>query len=412
MRRVLPACDGRGMAIAAEVTLRPATEDDLPGIGLLLSNAFGASPREDPDVTAQRLKLFPLERALVAVEGDRVVGHTRDTTMTLTVPGPHPVEVCGVAGVAVAPTHRRRGILRAMYTELHERTEAAGLPLTIFTASRATIYGRFGYGPCVVENRVTIDRRFAEFRPTAPDPGGVTLSSLDDAITVVPAIYDRWRRLMPGAQARPHPAWLIQLVGSGGQAALFALTHPDGYALYRYDNSEPRTLTAEVVELRAVTAEAHAALWRALLGLDLVDTVTATIGDDDPLPHLLTDSRLVRTISRHDGLWARPMDVPAALSARDYETDLDVVVAVDDPFRHAGGTFALRVRDGRAECEPTTRAPDLELGIDVLGSLYLGAYSARTFAVANRVRAKSSRIVADVDRAFRAEREPVLGWFF
>ncbi|SUA41654.1 Enhanced intracellular survival protein [Nocardia africana] len=359
------------MAIESEVTLRPATEEDLPGIGLLLSNAFGASPREDPVVSAQRLKLFPIERALVAVAGGRVVGHTRDTTMTLTVPGPHPVEVCGVAGVAVAPTHRRRGILRAMYTELHERTEAAGLPLTIFTASSATIYGRFGYGPCVVENRVTIDRRFAEFRPTAPDPGGVTLSSLDDAITVAPDIYDRWRRLVPGAQARPHSAWLIQLVGSGGQAALFALTHPDGYALYRYDTSAPRTLTAEVVELRAVTAEAHAALWRALLGLDLVDTVTATIGDDDPLPHLLTDSRLVRTVSRHDGLWARPMDVPAALSARDYETDLDVVVAVDDPFRHAGGTFALRVRDGRAECEPTTRAPDLELGIDVLGSLYL-----------------------------------------
>lgn len=400
------------MATASGVTLRPATEADLPGIGLLLSNAFGAPPKEDPVVTEQRLKLFPIERSLVAVDGDRVVGHTRDTTMTLTVPGGRSTQVSGVAAVAVAPTHRRRGLLRAMYTELHARTEAAGLPLTIFTASRATIYGRFGYGPCVVENRITIDRRFAEFRPTAPDPGGVALVSLDDALAVAPAIYDRWRRLVPGAQARPDPAWLIQVLGSGGHAALFGLVHADGYALYRYDDSVPSTLTAEVVELRAVTAEAHAALWRALLGLDLVQTVTATVSDDDPLPHLLTDSRLIHTTSRHDGLWARPMDVPAALCSRDYETDLELVVAVDDPFRNAGGTFALRIRDGRAECEPTARAADIELGIDVLGSLYLGAHSARTFATANRLRAKDPRTIAEFDRAFRAERQPVLGWFF
>ncbi|WP_227984487.1 GNAT family N-acetyltransferase [Nocardia spumae] len=400
------------MAIASGITLRPATEEDVPAIGLLLSNAFGVPPKENPVVTQQRLRLFPVERAIVAVDGDRVVGHTRDTTMTLTVPGGHAVEVSGVAGVAVAPTHRRRGILRAMYTELHQRTEVAGLPLTIFTASAATIYGRFGYGPCVVENRVTIDRRFAEFLPTAPDPGGVELISLDDAIPLVPAIYDRWRQLVPGAQARPHPAWLIQLVAGGGQDVLFALTHPDGYALYRYDNSEPGNLTAEVVELRAITPEAHAALWRALLGLDLVRTVTATISDDDPLPYLLTDSRLVRTTSRHDGLWARPMDIPAALSARDYRSDLDIVVSVIDPFRDAGGTFALRARDGRAECEATIRTPDVELGIDVLGSLYLGAHSARTFAAANRLQVKDSRVLAEMDHAFRGERGAVLGWFF
>ena len=401
-----------GTAPPIGITLRTATEADLPAANLLLGNAFGGPPQRDPVVAEQGSKLFPLDRTIVAVEGDRLVGHTKDTTMTLTVPGRRTVEVSGVAAVAVAPTHRRRGILRAMYTELHRRTEAAGLPLTIFTASEGGIYRRFGYGPAVVEQDITVDRRFAEFLPTAPDPGGVELTSLDDAITLMPGIYDRWQRLVPGAQARPHAAWLIELVGSGGQAALFALTHPDGYALYRYDRSDPHNLTAEVVELRAITAEAHAALWRALLGLDLTRTVTARISGDDPLPHLLTDSRLVRTISRHDGLWLRLMDVPAALSARGYESDLDIVLAVDDPFRDAGGTFALRARDGHAECEPTTRTPDIELGIDVLGSLYLGAYSARTFAAANRLHARNSRAIADLDRAFRAEREPVLGWFF
>ncbi len=401
-----------GVALPSGITLRTATEADLPAVNVLLADAFGGPPQRDSVVAEQSARLFPLDHTIVAVQGDRVVGHTRDTTMTLTVPGERTVEACGVAGVAVAPTHRRRGILRAMYIELHRRIEAEGLPLAILTASQGGIYRRFGYGPAVLEHRVTIDRRFAEFLPTAPDPGGVQLSSLDDAIGGIPPIYDRWRQRVPGVQARPFAAWLIHLVSAGGQAALFALTHPDGYALYRYDKSDRHHLTAEVIELRAVTPEAHAALWRALLGLDLTHTVTATIGADDPLPHLLTDPRLVRTTSRQDGLWARIMDVPVALSARDYECDLDIVIAVDDPFRDAGGTFALRARDGRAECEPTTRAPDVTVGIDVLGSLYLGAHSARTFAAANRLRTEDPRVLADLDHAFRSPREPILGWFF
>lgn len=400
------------MVLPEGIVLRAATEEDVPAANLLLSSAFVSSPQRDPVLVQQAMKLFPLERTLVAMDGDQLIGHTRDTTMTLTVPGERTVEVSGIAGVAVASTHRRRGLLRAMYTEVHRRTEAAGLPLTIFTASRAGIYGRFGYGPAVLENQVSIDRRFAEFLPSAPDPGGVAAMPLEDAVARIPAIYDRWRLRVPGAQARPHAAWMIQLVANGGQGALFALVHPDGYVLYRHVASDRKNLTVEVVELRAVTDAAHAALWRALLGLDLVHTVTATLADDDPLPQLLTDSRLVRTTDRTDALWVRLMDVPAALTARGYDGDLDITVAVTDPFRGAGGTFALRVRDGQAECEPTDRTPDIELGIDVLGSLYLGGYSARTFAAANRLRAAGPRVLRDMDHAFRGERQPVLGWFF
>ncbi|WP_280269565.1 GNAT family N-acetyltransferase [Nocardia wallacei] len=401
------------MAITSDITIRTATEADLPATGTLLANAFGGPlPPEVADVyVEQGLRLFPQERRILAVDGDRIVGNTQDTTMTLTVPGERTVEASGVAAVAVAPTHRRRGILRAMYTELHRRTEAAGLPLTIFTASQGTIYGRFGYGPAVIENRVTIDRRFAEFLPTAPDPGGVELMGGDDAAALLPRIYDRWRRLTPGAQVQPEPAWTRKLAQWRSGHGLFALVHPDGYALYRHEHPDAGA-KADVVEFRALTTEAHAALWRTLLGLDLVQTVEATLSPEDPLPYLLTDPRLVRTIGRYDGLWARVMDVPAALTARGYSEDLDIALGVHDPFRDAGGTFALRIRDGIAECGPTTRTPDIELGIDVLGSLYLGAHRARTFAAANRLQAKDSEHLRAFDRAFAADRDAVLGWFF
>ncbi|UGT71606.1 GNAT family N-acetyltransferase [Nocardia gipuzkoensis] len=395
------------------ITIRSATEDDGPAIMTLVETSFGT--RYDPAELHRIPLLFPPENSIVAVEGGQVVGHLQATTMTVTVAGERTVPVCGIAGVGVAPTHRRRGILRAMYTEQHRRIEAAGLPLTMFTASEGGIYGRFGYGPATRENAVGIERRLAEFLPTAPDPGGVTLRTPSELRAAAERIYDRWRRLVPGAQVRPAAAWDIvfddpERFREGG-TTLFGLLHADGYALYRF-HSDDRARTVEVVEMRTVTAEAHAALWRALLGLDLVQRVDGVLTDHDPLPYLLTDPRLVRTTARYDGLWLRLMDVPAALTARAYAGELDVTLEVTDPFRNAGGRFALRVRDGQAECAPTDRAADVELGIDVLGSMYLGAYPGRVFAAANRVRAKDSAQVRALDDAFRTERDAMLGWFF
>ncbi|WP_280234850.1 GNAT family N-acetyltransferase [Nocardia cyriacigeorgica] len=401
------------MAIQDAVVIRSAEPADTAAIQLLLEASFAT--RVSPEEVEQLPRLFPLDQALVAEAGGRVVGHTQATTMTLTVPGGREVAATGIAGVAVAPTHRRRGILRAMYTEQHRRTEAAGLPLTMFTASEGGIYGRFGYGPAVVERSIRVDRRAAALLPSTPDPGGVELVALAAAQQPIRAVYDRWRRIVPGAQMRPDAAWALRFGDPerfrGGGTDLFALVHPDGYALYRYRHGADGSV-ADVVELRAVTTDAHIALWRALLGLDLVDRIEAAVTDGDPLEYLLTDPRLVRTTGRCDGVWLRLMDVPAALSARTYQGDVDVVLAVHDPFRDAGGTFALRVRDGIAECAPTDRDAELELGIDVLGSLYLGAHPAGGFAAANRLRTKDSGLMRAVEQAFAAERAAELGWSF
>lgn len=401
------------MTLVSGITIRSATENDEAGIALLASVSFGFG--YEPPERRQSAPIFPLEGSLVAVEGERVVGHSASMGMTLTVPGERTVPACGISAVGVAPTHRRRGILRAMYTEQHRRTEAAGLPVTIFTASRATIYGRFGYAPTVRHNAITIDRRFAEFLPSAPDPGGVTVEVPQNVTEQVKSIYDRWRRQTPGAQLRPETSWAQRFSDPPqwreGETTFFALLHADGYALYRYHRGGQHT-NVRVLEFRAVTSDAHAALWRALLGLDIVTRIEAEISDNDPLPYLLTNSRLVTTHDRTDSLWMRLMDVPAALTARAYRGDLDVVLAVTDPFRDAGGVFALRVRDGEAECAPTGRTPDIELGIDVLGGLYLGAYPARAFAAANRLRFKDTDRVRALDAAFASERDAELGWFF
>jgi hypothetical protein len=97
--------------------------------------------------------------------------------------------MAGLSLVGVAPTHRRRGLLRVMYTELHQRIAAAGYPLAGLTASEGGIYGRFGYGPATMELELTIDRRFARFHSDAPDPGGVRVVRPDQHGDELAAIY-------------------------------------------------------------------------------------------------------------------------------------------------------------------------------------------------------------------------------
>ncbi|MFC6010284.1 GNAT family N-acetyltransferase [Nocardia lasii] len=401
------------MVSAKSVSVRAATADDVAAITALQEAGFGI--RFGGDENEFRGRIFPVERALVAVDGDRVVGHTVDLPMTVTVPGDRGVRVCGVSGVSVAPTHRRRGILRELYGAQHERTEAEGMPLTIFTASEGTIYGRFGYEVSVLDTGIAIETRRAQFRSTTPDPGGVTLETPVDVAPRIREIYRRWQQVTPGAQARPDAKWDMVFADverqRRGATTLFALLHADGYALYRRSAREGRGV-AIVAEFRAVTPDAHAALWRVLLGLDLVELVEAEIADDDPLSYLLTDPRAVQVTRRGDSLWTRVMDIPAALTARTYRGDLDTVLAVHDPFRGAGGNFALRIRDGVAECEPTTRDAALRCDINVLGGLYFGGVRAKTFAAAHRLLAEDAAVLRAFDAAFTTERAPQLGWFF
>ncbi|MBM9838818.1 enhanced intracellular survival protein Eis [Rhodococcus hoagii] len=401
------------MTSAEGIQVRAATESDWPAIELLDAVGFGYHPAE-PDRTLGRA-LNRIDDIVVATDDGNPVGVALHLPLELTVPGGHRAATRGVSWVSVAPTHRRRGVLRAMFTHLHREIAATGVPLSALTASEGGIYGRFGYGPATVVSDVTLDRRFARFRDDAPDPGGVRVVDATTAARHLPEIYDRWRRITPGAQARPEPHWEFTFTdpesGRGGGTGLFFLLHPDGYAMFRR-RGDGDARTAVVEELIAVTDDAHAALWRALCGLDLMVRVEASTHPDDSLRHMLTDPRLVRTTRVVDDLWLRIMDVPAALEARTYALDLDTVVEVRDPYLDAGGTYALTVRDGHAQCRRTDASPTISLDLEVLGSLYLGGHHARPFAAAGRVRAMSDRELTQFDLAFRAERPAVLGWGF
>jgi predicted acetyltransferase len=144
-------------------------------------------------------------------------------------------------------------------------------------------------------------------------------------------------------------------------------------------------------------------LWGFLLDQDLTRTITWDLAPvDEPLWLMLSDPRAVR-MTLADSLWARLVDVAAALGARSYASDADVVIEVADDFcSWNAGRYRLS-GDG---CERTEAAADLALDVADLGAAYLGGTTLRSLAAAGRVHELTPGAVARASAAFRGEVEP------
>jgi predicted acetyltransferase len=395
----------------AGLTIRTAEDADWPAMALLAATCFGAwRPQEANDMWRT---LMRSDSVVVACDGPDVVGMALYLDLMLTVPGGAQLPMAGVSWVAVAPTHRRRGVLRTMFAELHERM--GDYPIAGLEASEAAIYGRFGYGAATVTHQFAVDRREARFHAEVPDPGGVKVVRPAQHRERLEEIYERWRRRTPGGLHTPRQMWDEVLadreVARNGGSAFFCLLHADGFALYRvYGGGEKKNVG--ITKLVAVTPDAHIALWRVLLGMDLIETIDVRTHRDDVLPYLLSDQRLVRTTGVEDALWLRLLDIPAALRARSYAADVSAVLCISDDALGGGGRYELEVRDGRARCVPTDAAADVHTSRSVLASLYMGGHRASAFATAQRLRCNDSRVVAALDAAFATDIPAELGYGF
>lgn len=394
--------------------LRRATPDDLPALAIADGRGFGFHYTQQ-DIDDFR-PLFEPENFVLACEPDgAIVGVAGAFDMTVTLPGGRALPAPGVTWVSVAATHQRRGILRALMTEQLGGYVAEGKPLAMLTASQSGIYGRFGYGQANRSRFTEIDRRRVRFRADVPDPGGVRFADKDEMRKNAPEIYRRWSAITPGAVSRSDAWWEFLLTDReahrDGASGLFHLLHQDGYASYRIVDGDDQT--CRLIELFAVTDEAHVALWRVLLGLDLVQMInTWKTPLDDPLPYLLDDPRQVRTSKLTDGLWVRVLDVPVALSSRPYATEIDVVLDVQDGFLDRGGRFRLRGGPDGATCEGVTTTPDITLGIAELGSLLFGTLRAGPMARAGRVQATDPATLRRFDLACTGAKEAQHGTGF
>ncbi|MFF8600184.1 GNAT family N-acetyltransferase [Streptomyces sp. NPDC015232] len=412
--------------------IRPTTDQDHDVFVDTLHAAFARFP-ETPgeDGSGVWWAALEMDRALLAVAPDgRPVGTAAAYSFELTLPGQTVVPAPGVTAVGVLPSHRRRGVLTAMMrhqlAELRERGEL----LSVLLASEAGIYRRFGYGPATFTARLTVPRHQSAFaRPRATAAGGAATGTGTDTDTgsvevlkasackdVLEEVYDRYRRAQPGALSRPH-RWWERAAGQPpiAPASRYVALHrdadgvPDGYASYEPGDSG----TLRVDEVITTDDAVFTALVRYLLDHDLfTEVVLKHVPADHPVRWQFADFRAAQVADGGDWLWVRLLDVPGALTARGWFADGELVLDVDDPFLGERRRHLLTVRDGKAECVPTDREPDLSLDISDLGSLYLGGTAPSTLVRAGHVRAHHPDAARRADALFRTDRAPhCLHWF-
>jgi predicted acetyltransferase len=359
-------------------------------------------------------KVLPIDRMHAAREDGRIVGGAGAFELEVTVPGAT-APAAGVTVVGTYPTHRRRGVLRALMRAQLDDVHERGEPLALLWASEETIYGRFGYGLGSFVGEVSIPRE-ARFTVPLEPRRRLRLVEKEEALELFPRVWEALRLQIPGMLRRTPSWWEYRILfdspdnREGGGPKRFVVlerdSEPEGYAVYRHRPKWEAGIPAgevEAVEAMALDGEPTAELWRFLLDIDWAAKVTAwLLPTDHQLFHLLATPRRMN-FRVFDGLWVRLVDVGAALSGRKYVTDTAVVFDVVDTFcRWNEGRWKLE----GGEATRTEDAADLRCDVSMLGSVYFGAITFSELLRAGRLEELTPGAAARADSVFAWSRAP------
>ena len=389
-----------------DVEIRGVFPEELEALRRTVALVFGQDP--DPVEEERDRQLLELDRNRGAFDGGRLVGAAGVYSFDLTIPGGE-VAAAGVSNVTVLPSHRRRGLMRRMMTDLLADARQRGEALAVLWASEAPLYGRFGYGAAGVTTQLVIDSFPLLPHRLAPRPARVVLIDSTEAKDALPPIFERKRQEVPGMFARSPAWWELEVLGdyprhrNNASSYRYALALDSageaiGYVQYRTQGSWvgiSMGITVLLTEMIALTPEAYSGLWSFLVNQDLISRLQAwNIPAETALHHLFSNFRESQTLC--DGLWVRILDVPVALSARRYSADGSIVIEVFDPMEDGSSRYRLEVVGGVGSCRLVCDEPDLILDMEDLGASFLGRSRFRRLGMVGRLRgAPSAWALAD-----------------
>jgi predicted acetyltransferase len=389
--------------------VRPSSDlAEFSSAVLSIGQYFGNEP--DPEGMERFTRMLPLERMHAAWEDGQIVGGAGAFPFRMSVPG-GVLQCAGTTVVGVAPTHRRRGVLRAMMRAHLDDAHELGEPIAALWASEETIYGRFGYGPAAYQGDVDIPKEYVDYVAPRERAGAIRIVERDEAAETFPSLWEGMSRARPGMFIRSSDWWELRTLRDpperrgGAGPKRFALLEvdgePAGYAIYRHKMDwKDGVSSGKVIVVEAIAADsaALAELWRFLLDIDWIATITSSLlPPDHPLFFVLAQTRRMR-YRMGDGLWVRLLDVGAALSGRTYPEDGEVVFDVRDSFC-PWNEGRWKLAGGAAE--RTDADADLALDVSTLGAAYLGGIRFAQLAQGGGVEELKPGAIERADGIFR-----------
>ncbi len=313
-------------------------------------------------------------------------------THTVNAGGGTLLEADFITDVTVRATDRRQGLLRRMMGDELAWAQQQGLALAALTVTEGSIYGRFGFGVATRQQRVELDTRehFAlRHQPTAQveqaAPGAIA-----DLVDQLHEHFHAHHRgsMQPPAFRRPWLSgewdWETMAPATNLRAAVAVRDgRPVGAVTYELAGRDEKATVVDLVG----DDDAELALWRYLADLDLVRTVHyGCLQPGSPLRAALANPRSLSVKSEGDQIWIRLLDVVAALQARSWDGDGEVVLRVDDPMGLADGCWRITAQDGSATLtEADPEQAQLRCSVDVLSETYFGLTPLSLLAAAGRV---------------------------
>ncbi len=286
--------------------------------------------------------------------------------------GGRSVPTAGIAGVAVTPHERGRGVARDLMANTLREMRERGCPLSTLFPATVTLYRRCGYEIAggyysaeVDPSLVGVINRTADLQPiTAETENGIE------------SLYRRHAAARTGYLDRGPYIWRRVRRWRGETVRGVAVTEGatmTGYAYYFQKAADEHSQSIEFTDLVATTPNAGRRLLTFIADhRSLVKTVTWRCPAADPLFHLLPERPCKLSLEIYWML--RILDVAKALTARGYPAGLEAEVhfeIADDLIEDNGGRFVLAVAGGEGQVH---RGGDGRLKLDIRGlaALYSG----------------------------------------
>jgi predicted acetyltransferase len=394
---------------------RPARPSELPEIIRLMTHSFPAPTRtmswwEETLVGNPYGGRDPL---WVGEDDGRLVAACQLYPREQWIGGSR-MPVMGLGAVAIAPTHRRRGLAGRFVSAGLRRAQERGDVASALYPFRISFYERLGYGLAGEAHQYRVP---PEALPDAPERAGVRLADSDVERAALRKVYDAWIRGQTGQMHRSTDAWDRVWESTDVSAVVYRgeKGEAEGYAIVRYRADLPSAERYLEVEERAwLTSAAQRGIyaWLSSLG-DQWRELLYRAHPGEGFAEIVRDPRMPWGSAPGWGLWFpsatllrgpmfRLLNLRAAWEMRSVAAADAMTLGlevVDEQVPENGGSWRLRLEQGRVEVTSDARGSadtTLSLSIGALSRIFIGDL------------APSAAVAAGVATAGRSDSLPLL----
>lgn len=365
----------------------PAPGAAMPRLGELIGHAFGVKPADGSawlrdSVSAGRCEL----RTLGATDPR---GARPDACLSL-IPmgqffGGRSVPMMGIAGVAVAPEARGRGLARRIMSAAMNELAERGVAVSTLYASTQSLYRQVGFEAAGHRGLTTVPIEHIDVRERG-GPGETWRTAVNEKQLGIGELYRQWATDHDGMIDRGVYVWSRVWKWRDREATGFAAIDADGdldaYVALATESLPSRRLKLLVTDAAWRSARGLRRLWGFLHDYaSMADAVVLSGGPAHPMLWALGQQRF--TYEFKDFWMIRLCDAPTAIAARGYWPTARgrVRLAITDEVVPANaGRWVLEVADGVGSLTRPGRAAsgrggtkgEVRCTINALAAMYSG----------------------------------------